>query len=57
MSIHLTIGLLAFVIVIGALAGVWRARGRGASTLQSSIMLLLLVVVAAVLVWFILQGR
>jgi hypothetical protein len=57
MSIPLLIGLLAFVVVIGALAGVWRARGRGASTLQSSLMLLLLAVAAVVLVWFVLQGR
>ncbi len=37
-------------------AGVWRARGRGVNTQQSSLMLLLLVVVAAVLVWFV-MGR
>jgi accessory gene regulator protein AgrB len=57
MSIPLIVGLLAFVIVIGAAAGVWRARGRGANTTQSSVMLLLLAVVAVVLVWFVLQGR
>jgi uncharacterized membrane protein len=57
MSIPLIVGLLAFIIVIGAAAGVWRARGRGASTVQSSVMLLLLAIVAVVLVWFVLQGR
>jgi hypothetical protein len=57
MSIPLLIGLLAFVVVVGALAGVWRARGRGGGTLQSSLMLLLLAVVAVMLVWFVLQGR
>jgi accessory gene regulator protein AgrB len=57
MSIPLIVGLLAFVIVIGAAAGVWRAQGRGANTTQSSVMLLLLAVVAVVLVWFVLQGR
>jgi hypothetical protein len=57
MSIPLIIGLLAFIIVIGAVAGVWRARGRGANTVQSSVMLLLLAVIAVVLVWFVLQGR
>jgi hypothetical protein len=36
---------------------VWRARGRGVNTQQSSIMLLVLVVAAAVLVWFVMQGR
>jgi hypothetical protein len=51
------VGLLAFLIVIGSAAGVWRARGRGTSTLQSSIMLLLLAVAAVGLVWFVLQGR
>jgi hypothetical protein len=57
MSIPLLIGLLAFVVVIGAATGVWRARGRGANTVQSSVILLLLAVVAVGLVWFILQGR
>jgi hypothetical protein len=57
MSIPLIVGLLALIIVIGAVAGVWRARGRGANTVQSSVMLLLLAVVAVVLVWFVLQRR
>ena len=57
MSVPLLVGLLAFIIVIGAAAGVWRARGRGAGTLQSSIMLLVLVVVAVVIVWYVLGGR
>lgn len=57
MSIPLLIGLLAFVVIIGGLAGVWRARDRGAPTMQSSMMLLVLVLVSAVLIWFVLQGR
>jgi hypothetical protein len=57
MSIPLLIGLLAFVIVIGAAAGVWRARDRGTSTQQSSVMLLLAAVAAVVLVWYVLAGR
>jgi hypothetical protein len=57
MSVPLLVGLLAFVVIIGAVAGVWRARGRGAGTVQSSVMLLLLAVAAMVLVWFVLQGR
>jgi hypothetical protein len=57
MSIPLLIGLLAFVVVIGAATGVWRARGRGANTVQSSVLVLLLVVAAVGLVWFVLQGR
>jgi hypothetical protein len=57
MSIPLLVGLLAFVIVIAAAAGVWRARGRGANTVQSSLMLLVLAVIAVGLVWFVLQGR
>jgi hypothetical protein len=56
MSIPLLIGLLAFIIVIGAAAGVWRARGRGTSTVQSSVILLVLVATAVVLVWYVL-GR
>ena len=57
MSIPLLVGVLAFVIVIAAAAGVWRARGRGTSTVQSSLMLLVLAVIAVGLVWFVLQGR
>jgi low affinity Fe/Cu permease len=57
MRVPLLVGLLAFVVIIGAVAGVWRARGRGTSTVQSSVMLLLLAVAAMVLVWFVLQGR
>jgi uncharacterized membrane protein len=57
MSIPVLIGLLALVIVVAGAAGVWRARTRGVATQQSSIMLLLLAVAAAVLVWFVMQGR
>ena len=52
----LLLRLLAFIIVIGALAGVWRARGRGASAMQSSIMLLVFAIVAVVAAWFVIQG-
>ncbi len=57
MSIPLLIGLGALVIIVAGAAGVWRARGRGVNTQQSSIMLLVLVVAAAVLIWFVMQGR
>jgi hypothetical protein len=40
MSIPVVIGLLAFVIVIGAATGVWRGRDRGTPTQQSSMILL-----------------
>jgi hypothetical protein len=43
--------------VIAAAAGVWRARGRGTPTVQSSLMLLVLAVIALGLVWFVLQGH
>jgi len=57
MSIPLLVGLLALVIIVAGAAGVWRARTRGVATQQSSIMLLFLAVAAAVLVWFVMQGR
>lgn len=47
--------LLAFIIVIAALAGVWRARGRGAGAMQSAIMLLVVALVVALAIWFLLQ--
>ena len=56
MSIPLLIGLLVLVVLVAGVAGVWRARTRGASTVQSSIMTLVLAVVAAVLVYFVLGG-
>jgi hypothetical protein len=46
--------LVAFIIVVAALAGVWRARGRGANAMQSSIMLLIVALAAAVAIWFLL---
>ena len=57
MSIPLLVGLLVLVVVIGTVAGLWRARGKGAATVQSSVMTLLVVLVAAALVWFVLGGR
>ena len=56
MSIPVLIGVLAFIIVIAAAAGVWRARDRGTATVQSSMMLLLLAVIAVVAVWFVFSG-
>ncbi|MGK2962534.1 MAG: hypothetical protein ACSLFK_10360 [Gemmatimonadaceae bacterium] len=57
MSITLLIGLLLMVVVVAGAAGVWRARTRGATTVQSSIMALMLVVIAGVLVYFVLSGN
>lgn len=47
--------LVAFMIVLAALAGVWRARGRGANAVQSSLMLLIVALVAAAAIWFLLS--
>ena len=57
MSIPLLVGLLVLLVLVGAVAGVWRARGRGGASVQSSIMMLLLAVVAALLVLFLFRGR
>lgn len=56
MSTPVLIGLLVMVIIIAGAGGVWRARTRGGSTVQSSIMVLVLAVIAAVLVYFVLGG-
>ena len=56
MSIPLLIGVLVIVLIAAAAAGVWRARSRGATTVQSSIMALMLAVIAAVLVYMVLSG-
>ena len=56
MSIPLLIGLLVMVILVAGAAGVWRARTRGATTVQSSFMVLLLAAVAAALVYVVLSG-
>jgi hypothetical protein len=47
--------LLALIVVVAALAGVWRARGRGASTVQSSIMLLVVAIVAVIAAWLVIR--
>ena len=47
--------LLAFIILIAALAGVWRARGRGPAAMQSAIMLLVFAVVAVVAAWLVIR--
>ena len=57
MSIPLIIGVLVFLALIGAIAGVWRARGRGGASVQSSLMMLVLAVIAALLVLFLFRGR
>ncbi|MGI9043549.1 MAG: hypothetical protein ACR2GK_05430 [Gemmatimonadaceae bacterium] len=56
MSIPLLIGLLMMVVIVAGAAGLWRARTRGATTVQSSIMALMLVVIAGVLVYMVLSG-
>lgn len=57
MSIPLLIGLLVFLAIIGAVAGVWRSRGQSGSGVQSSLMMLVLVIVAALIVLFLFRGR
>ena len=57
MSIPLIIGVLVFLAVIGAVAGVWRSRRAGASGVQSSLTMLVVVIVAALLVLFLFRGR
>ena len=57
MSIPLLIGVLVFLAVVGAVAGVWRSRRAGGAGVQSSLMMLLVVVVAALLVLFLFRGR
>lgn len=57
MSIPLIIGILIFLAVVGAVAGVWRSRRAGAGGVQSSLMMLVVVIVAALLVLFLFRGR
>ena len=57
MSIPLLIGLLIFLALVGAIAGVWRSRRQGSTGVQSSLMLLVLAIVAALLVLFLFRGR
>ena len=57
MSIPLVVGILVFLAVIGAVAGVWRSRRAGGGNVQSSLMMLLVVIVAALLVLFLFRGR
>ena len=57
MSTPLLLALLLFVIVLGATAGVWRARERGGTSVQAALSVLLVAVVAAVLTWLVLRGR
>jgi hypothetical protein len=57
MSIPLLIGVLVFLAVVGAVAGVWRSRRGGAAGTQSSLMMLVVVIVAALLVLFLFRGR
>jgi hypothetical protein len=57
MSIPLIVGILVFVAVVGAVAGVWRSRRSGAAGTQSSLMILVVVIVAALLVLFLFRGH
>jgi hypothetical protein len=57
MSIPLLIGILVFLAIIGAIAGVWRSRRAGGGGVQSSLMMLVVVIVAALLVLFLFRGR
>lgn len=57
MSIPLLIGILVFLAIIGAIAGVWRSRRAGGGGVQSSLMMLLVVIVAALLVLFLFRGQ
>jgi len=56
MSIPLVIGLLVMVILIAGAAGVWGARTKGTTNVQSSVMVLLLVALVAVLAYFLFSG-
>jgi hypothetical protein len=47
--------LLALMVIVAALAGVWRARDRGASAMQSSIMLLVVAIVAVIAAWLVIR--
>ena len=57
MSIPLIVGILVFLAIIGAVAGVWRSRRAGGGNVQSSLMMLLVVILAALLVLFLFRGR
>jgi uncharacterized membrane protein YeaQ/YmgE (transglycosylase-associated protein family) len=57
MSVPLIIGVLVFLAVVGAVAGVWRSRRAGAAGTQSSLMMLVVVIVAALLVLFLFRGH
>jgi hypothetical protein len=57
MSITLLIGLLVLAIVVVAAAGVWRARGQGPASVQSSLMMLAVTVAAALVVYFLIKRR
>lgn len=51
------LGLLAFLILLGALAGVWRARDRGPRETRMSLLVLVVALVAIGLAWFVVGGR
>jgi hypothetical protein len=57
MSVPLIIGVLVFLAVVGAVAGVWRSRRAGAAGTQSSLMMLVVVIVATLLVLFLFRGH
>jgi hypothetical protein len=47
--------LLGFIIVVAALVGVWRARGRGAPAMQAALMLLIVALVAVLAAWYLIR--
>jgi magnesium-transporting ATPase (P-type) len=51
------LALLAFLILIGALTGVWRARDRGPRETRMSLLVLIVAIVPIGLAWFVVRGR
>ena len=49
--------LLGFVVIIAALAGVWRARARGPAAVRQSLIVLVVALVAIGLAWYVLPRR
>jgi hypothetical protein len=47
--------LLGIIIVVAALSGVWRARGRGAGAMQAALLLLVVAVVAVLAAWYVIR--
>ena len=47
--------LIGFIIIVAALAGVWRARGRGAPAMQAALMLLAVALVAVLAALYVIR--